>query len=87
MSSSLQGRDYFWRPDALGAKALNCGGSGAKGSIYKVSAASAAHAILDGLEQGLEAIYPDPFAVEYRDTYAVNPKGLEERIAALSAAD
>ena len=53
----------------------------------KVSAESAAHAILDGLEQGLEEIYPDPFAVEYGDVYAVNPKGLEQRIATLGAAD
>ncbi len=55
--------------------------------VQKVSAASAADAILHGLEQGLEEIYPDPFAVEYGDTYAVNPKGLEGRVAALSAAD
>ena len=55
--------------------------------VQKVSAASAADAILDGLEQGLEEIYPDPFAVEYGDTYAVNPKGLESRVAALSPAD
>jgi NAD(P)-dependent dehydrogenase (short-subunit alcohol dehydrogenase family) len=52
--------------------------------ISKVSAAGAAHAILDGLEQGLEEIYPDPFAVEYGDVYAVNPKGLEERVAAIA---
>jgi NAD(P)-dependent dehydrogenase (short-subunit alcohol dehydrogenase family) len=55
--------------------------------VPKVSAASAAHAILDGLEQGLEEIYPDPFAVEYGDVYAVNPKELEHRIATLGAAD
>ena len=54
-------------------------------TVPKVSAASAAHAILDGLEQGLEEIYPDPFAVEYGDAYAANPKGLEGRIATLSA--
>jgi NAD(P)-dependent dehydrogenase (short-subunit alcohol dehydrogenase family) len=56
-------------------------------SVPKASAASAAHAILDGLEQGLEEIYPDPFAVEYGDVYAVNPKGLELRIATMGAAD
>jgi NAD(P)-dependent dehydrogenase (short-subunit alcohol dehydrogenase family) len=56
-------------------------------TVPKVSAESAAHAILDGLEQGLEEIYPDPFAVEYGDAYAVNPKGLEGRIAAMIAAD
>jgi NAD(P)-dependent dehydrogenase (short-subunit alcohol dehydrogenase family) len=52
--------------------------------VPKVTAASAAHAILDGLEQGLEEIYPDPFAVEYGQAYAVNPKGLEQRIAAIA---
>jgi len=36
--------------------------------------ASAADAILDGLEQGLDEIYPDPFAVECGDLYAVNPR-------------
>ncbi len=56
-------------------------------TVPKVSAESAANAILDGLEQGLEEIYPDPFAVEYGDAYAVNPKGLEGRIAAMIAAD
>ena len=56
-------------------------------TVPKVSAESAANAILDGLEQGLEEIYPDPFAVEYGDAYAVNPKGLEGRIAALGVAD
>jgi NAD(P)-dependent dehydrogenase (short-subunit alcohol dehydrogenase family) len=55
--------------------------------VPKVSAASAAHAILDGLEQGLEEIYPDPFALEYGAAYAVNPKGLEARVAALIPAD
>jgi NAD(P)-dependent dehydrogenase (short-subunit alcohol dehydrogenase family) len=56
-------------------------------TVPKVSPASVAEAILDGLQQGLEEIYPDPFASEYGETYAGNPKGLEERIAALSAAD
>jgi NAD(P)-dependent dehydrogenase (short-subunit alcohol dehydrogenase family) len=56
-------------------------------TVPKASAASAAHAILDGLEQGLEEIYPDPFATEYGGTYAVNPKALEGRIAALSLPD
>jgi NAD(P)-dependent dehydrogenase (short-subunit alcohol dehydrogenase family) len=56
-------------------------------TVPKASAASAAHAILDGLDQGLEEIYPDPFATEYGVAYAVNPKGLEDRIAALIAAD
>ncbi len=55
--------------------------------VTKVSAASAADAILDGLEQGLEEIYPDPFAADYGDIYAVNPKALEGRVAAMSAAD
>jgi NAD(P)-dependent dehydrogenase (short-subunit alcohol dehydrogenase family) len=56
-------------------------------TVPKASAASAAHSILDGLEQGLEEIYPDPFATEYGVAYAVNPKGLEGRIAALGVPD
>jgi NAD(P)-dependent dehydrogenase (short-subunit alcohol dehydrogenase family) len=55
-------------------------------TIPKASAASVAHAILDGLEQGLEDIYPDPFAREYGAAYAVNPKSLEGRMAAANAA-
>ena len=54
--------------------------------VTKVTAASVAHAILDGVEQGLEDIYPDPFAKDYGDVYAVNPKALEGRLAALNAA-
>jgi NAD(P)-dependent dehydrogenase (short-subunit alcohol dehydrogenase family) len=56
-------------------------------TVPKVSPASVATAILDGLEQGLEEIYPDPFAAEYGDAYAVNPKALEGRIAAMSIPD
>jgi NAD(P)-dependent dehydrogenase (short-subunit alcohol dehydrogenase family) len=56
-------------------------------TFAKVSPASVAHAILDGLELGLEEIYPDPMAAEYGKAYAVNPKDLEGRIAALMAAD
>jgi NAD(P)-dependent dehydrogenase (short-subunit alcohol dehydrogenase family) len=55
-------------------------------TVPKASSSSAAEAILDGLEQGLEEIYPDAFAVEYGELYAVNPKGLEGRIAELNAA-
>jgi NAD(P)-dependent dehydrogenase (short-subunit alcohol dehydrogenase family) len=51
----------------------------------KASAASVAHAILDGLEQGVEDIYPDPLAREYGAAYAVNPKSLEGRMAAANA--
>jgi NAD(P)-dependent dehydrogenase (short-subunit alcohol dehydrogenase family) len=52
----------------------------------KASAASVAHAILDGLEQGLQDIYPDPLAREYGAAYAVSPKSLEGRMAAANAA-
>lgn len=55
-------------------------------TVPKASAPSAAEAILDGLDQGLEEIYPDGFAVEYGELYAVNPKGLEGRIAEMAAA-
>lgn len=52
----------------------------------KASASSVANAILDGLEQGLEEIYPDPLAQEFGAAYAVSPKSLEGRMAAASAA-
>jgi NAD(P)-dependent dehydrogenase (short-subunit alcohol dehydrogenase family) len=55
-------------------------------TIPKVSPASVAYTILDGLGRGLEEIYPDAFAAEYGELYAVNPKGLEGRIAELNAA-
>jgi NAD(P)-dependent dehydrogenase (short-subunit alcohol dehydrogenase family) len=55
-------------------------------TIPKTSPASVAQAVLDGLEEGLEEIYPDPFAREYGDAYAVNPKGLEGLIGDINAA-
>lgn len=54
--------------------------------IPKASSSSVAHAILDGLELGLEEIYPDSFARQAGEVYAVNPKGLERQMAATSAA-
>jgi NAD(P)-dependent dehydrogenase (short-subunit alcohol dehydrogenase family) len=55
-------------------------------TVPKASAATTAEGILDGLEQGLEEIYPDSFALEYGEVYAVNPKALEGRVAQLNAA-
>jgi len=45
--------------------------------IEKVSPASVAIAILDGLEAGDEDILPDPYAVEEGAVYAASPKALE----------
>jgi NAD(P)-dependent dehydrogenase (short-subunit alcohol dehydrogenase family) len=56
-------------------------------TLPKESPESVAHAILDGLEHGLEDIYPDPMAVDYGAAYAGNPKELEGRVAAMMAAD
>jgi NAD(P)-dependent dehydrogenase (short-subunit alcohol dehydrogenase family) len=55
-------------------------------TLPKASAANVAHAILDGLEQGLEEIYPDPFASEFGEAYAVNPKAVEQRMAGINSA-
>lgn len=55
-------------------------------TIPKASASSVAHTILDGLEQGLEEIYPDPLAKEWGEVYSANPKALEARVAAMTAA-
>jgi NAD(P)-dependent dehydrogenase (short-subunit alcohol dehydrogenase family) len=54
--------------------------------LEKTSPAVVAEAILDGLEQGLEEIYPDPYAVQFGETYAVNPKGVEPLAPAPAAA-
>jgi len=45
--------------------------------VEKVSAASVATAILDGLERGEEDILPDPYAVDEGAVYAASPKTLE----------
>ena len=55
-------------------------------TLPKVSPASVAHAILDGLEQGVEEIYPDPLAREYGEAYAASPKALEGMLGALNTA-
>jgi hypothetical protein len=39
------------------------------------------------MRKGASRQYPDPFAREYGVEYAVNPKGLEGRIAALNVPD
>jgi NAD(P)-dependent dehydrogenase (short-subunit alcohol dehydrogenase family) len=54
-------------------------------TLDKVSPQSVAQAILDGLERGVEEIYPDPFAIEYGAAYAGDPKGLEGRVAEMMA--
>lgn len=46
--------------------------------MEKVSAASVAVAILDGLESGAEDIFPDPFALQIGATYSTSPKALEQ---------
>jgi len=55
-------------------------------TIPKASAASVANTILDGLELGLEEIYPDPMSKQLGDLYSVNPKALEAQVAAMGAA-
>ena len=54
--------------------------------VPKASSASVANAILDGLEEGLEEIYPDPVARQFGSTYAADPKALEGLIANFATA-
>lgn len=54
--------------------------------VDKTSPASVAEAILDGLEQGLEEIYPDPYAVTFGQTYAADPKAVERAVLTSEAA-
>ncbi|MCU0621262.1 MAG: SDR family oxidoreductase [Gemmatimonadales bacterium] len=43
----------------------------------KATVATVANAILDGIEQGVEEIFPDPFAQQIGAAYLANPKELE----------
>jgi NAD(P)-dependent dehydrogenase (short-subunit alcohol dehydrogenase family) len=49
--------------------------------LEKVSPASVAVAMLEGLERGEEDIFPDPFARQIGATYATSPKALEQHNA------
>jgi len=47
--------------------------------IEKATPASAAAAILDGLEAGVEEIFPDPFSRQAGPLFLANPKALEQQ--------
>jgi NAD(P)-dependent dehydrogenase (short-subunit alcohol dehydrogenase family) len=49
--------------------------------IEKASASSAANAILDGLEDGQEEIFPDPMAQQAGQLFLRDPKALEHQFA------
>jgi NAD(P)-dependent dehydrogenase (short-subunit alcohol dehydrogenase family) len=48
----------------------------------KATPASAAHAILDGLEAGREEIFPDPMSQQLGELFLRSPKGLEQQVSA-----
>jgi len=48
----------------------------------KTAPSAAAAAILDGLEQGIEEIFPDPMAQQLGSLFLQSPKGLEQHVAA-----
>jgi NAD(P)-dependent dehydrogenase (short-subunit alcohol dehydrogenase family) len=50
--------------------------------IAKTAPQAAAHAILDGLEEGREEIFPDPMAREVGALFLHDPKALERQFAA-----
>jgi hypothetical protein len=50
--------------------------------MVKTAPAAAAHAILDGLEDGREEISPDPTARELGELFLHDPKALERQVAA-----
>jgi NAD(P)-dependent dehydrogenase (short-subunit alcohol dehydrogenase family) len=54
--------------------------------LDKVSPASVAEAVLDGLESGEEELFPDPFAAQVGATYASSPKTLERNLGGAAAA-
>jgi len=51
-------------------------------ALDKVSPESVAAAILDGIEAGIEEIYPDPMARQFGAAYSSAPKELERQVAA-----
>lgn len=50
--------------------------------VDKTPASDVAHAILDGIEAGVEDILPDPVAVQLGGVYFSQPKNLESTVAA-----
>lgn len=50
----------------------------------KTSAEDVARGILEGLEQGLEDISPDPLARSLMETWKTNPKEIERQLGAMS---
>ena len=54
--------------------------------IEKASAASAAHAILDGLEAGRDEIFPDPLSHQWGELFLGDPRALAQQFAATVAA-
>ncbi len=57
-----------------------------KVQVDKVSPASVAAAILDGLEGGVEDVFPDPVAAELGAAYAVSPKAAERNLGGTAVA-
>lgn len=51
----------------------------------KAPVGAVAHAILDGIEQGVEEIFPDPFGQQIGASYFRDPKGLERQAEAMAA--
>lgn len=56
-------------------------------TLDKVSPESVAGAILDGIEAGVEEIYPDPMAQQFGAAYSSAPKELERQVAAMVATE
>ena len=59
----------------------------AKGIPFdKATPESVANEILDGIEKGVEEIFPDPMSKEMGNAYLQSPKELERQITAMAAA-
>jgi NAD(P)-dependent dehydrogenase (short-subunit alcohol dehydrogenase family) len=55
-------------------------------ALPKTPPRDVAVAILDGIEAGVEDIFPDPFAVDFGREFGSSPKASEQRVAAMVAA-
>jgi NAD(P)-dependent dehydrogenase (short-subunit alcohol dehydrogenase family) len=55
--------------------------------IPKASPRDVALSILDGVEAGLEDIFPDPFSLDFGRQFASSPKSAERQMAAMAGAN
>jgi hypothetical protein len=54
-------------------------------NMPKATTNAVASAILDGIEAGVEDIYPDPYAADFGRVFGASPKASERQFAAMAS--